>query len=150
MGERERERERGNDSSGYSWRGHIHGGHGETYTKWIMGQWRGRHVSVQRRRITVRDVRPSEFREGLRPCARAVGGERMMGRCREGLHSRLRGVHYAKRPNDRNICIFAHPCLWRGSRASALARTLIRARGRRGSFLPPREISDRAISRGRV
>lgn len=67
-----------------------------------MGQWRGRRSHFTSSGYD--SWSGEESREGLRLCARAVG-ERKNAAVR--AHCRL-AIHYAKRLNDRNICILAH------------------------------------------
>lgn len=151
-GSERKKRKKDNDSSGYSWHIHIHGGHEETYTKWIMGQWRGptRFTSLDREFLI---FETGISREGLRLCAR-VARERRAAAVR--AHCRL-AVHYAKRLNDRNICIFAHwgsgealrRALWRPeSVVSSRRRLSVRAEQRlHVSKLLSRETLDSTISR---
>lgn len=88
MREREKEeKKRSNDSSGYSWHIHIHGGHEETYTKWIMGQWRGLRL-----RFTSLDCKFLIFRPGFQERGSTTvreGGRRTKGRgCKGPLSAR--------------------------------------------------------------
>lgn len=153
--EREKEEEkRGSDSSGYSWHTYIQGGHEETYTKWIMGQWR---VPVSRPQVTILDLQSGkESREGLRLCARAVE-ERRNAAVR--AYCRL-AIHYAKRLNDRNICILAHRdsgetlrrAIWVFAFQVEERLSVSSAEQRLRAFtqLPSREILDSVISKQRV
>lgn len=114
MRKRKKEEKRGSNSSGYSWHTYIHQGHEETYTKWIMGQWRGRYS-----RFTSSGYDSwASIRRGISRGSTTVheGGRGRNAAVR--AHSRLT-IHYAKRLNDRNICILVH----RGS-GEALRRAL--------------------------
>lgn len=118
-----------------------------------MGQWRGlrlRFASSSCKFLIFR----SGFQERVYDCAARVAGERRAAAVR--AHCRL-AVHYAKRLNDRNICIFAHcgsgEALRRALRrpesvVSSRRRLSVRAEQRLHVFkLLSRETLDSAISR---
>lgn len=123
--------------------------HEETYTKWIIDQWRELRVFVSRLWVVSSWFLDRDFSgEGLRLCARVARERR--------AHCRLT-VHYAKRLNDRNICIFAHcgsgealrRALWRPESVVSSRRRLSAHAKQRlyVSRLLSRETLDSAISR---